>query len=88
MVKRLWTPSFAFFSAGWVIVMLMAFYWTIEVRKWKAWTFPVPDFRNELDLRLLDRPDRTERLAQSRAGELYGQLPFLGDLVLFRSRCW
>jgi heparan-alpha-glucosaminide N-acetyltransferase len=40
MVKRLWTPSFTFFSAGWVIVMLMAFYWTIEVRKWKAWTFP------------------------------------------------
>ena len=40
MVKRLWTPSFTFFSAGWVIVMLMAFYWTVEVRKWKAWTFP------------------------------------------------
>ena len=40
MVKRLWTPSFTFFSAGWVIVMLMAFYWMIEVRKWKAWTFP------------------------------------------------
>ena len=40
MVKRLWTPSFTFFSAGWVILMLMAFYWTIEVRKWKAWAFP------------------------------------------------
>lgn len=40
MVKRLWTPSFAFFSAGWVIVMLMAFYWAIEVRKWKRWAFP------------------------------------------------
>jgi predicted acyltransferase len=40
MVKRLWTPSFAFFSAGWVLVMLMAFYWIIEVRKSKAWAFP------------------------------------------------
>ena len=40
MVKRLWTPSFTFFSAGWVIVMLMAFYWIIEVRKLKAWAFP------------------------------------------------
>lgn len=40
MVKRLWTPSFTFFSAGWVIVMLMAFYWIIEVRKQKAWAFP------------------------------------------------
>ena len=40
VVKRLWTPSFAFFSAGWVVVMLMAFYWIIEVRKQKAWAFP------------------------------------------------
>jgi len=40
MVKRLWTPSFTFFSAGWVLVMLMAFYWVIEVRKQKAWAFP------------------------------------------------
>ncbi|HEY3838144.1 MAG TPA: DUF5009 domain-containing protein [Bryobacteraceae bacterium] len=41
MVKRLWTPSFTFFSAGWVIAMLMAFYWAIEVRKWKSWAFPL-----------------------------------------------
>jgi predicted acyltransferase len=40
MVKRLWTPSFALFSAGWVILMLMAFYWLIEVRKYKTWAFP------------------------------------------------
>ncbi len=40
MVKRLWTPSFALFSAGWVIVMLMAFYWVIEVKQIKGWTFP------------------------------------------------
>ena len=40
MVKRLWTPSFAFFSAGWVILMLMAFYWIIEVRGRKGWAFP------------------------------------------------
>jgi len=40
MVKRLWTPSFTFFSAGWVILMLMAFYWLIEVRGAKAWAFP------------------------------------------------
>jgi predicted acyltransferase len=40
MVKRLWTPSFALFSAGWVIVMLMAFYWVIEVKQVKRWSFP------------------------------------------------
>ena len=40
MVKRLWTGSFTFFSTGWVIVMLMAFYWVIEVRQAKRWAFP------------------------------------------------
>jgi predicted acyltransferase len=40
MVKRLWTASFTFFSAGWVILMLIAFYWLIEVKQVKRWAFP------------------------------------------------
>jgi len=40
MVKRLWTDSFTFFSTGWVILMLMAFYWLIDVKQVKRWTFP------------------------------------------------
>jgi heparan-alpha-glucosaminide N-acetyltransferase len=41
MVKRLWTVSFTFFSAGWVILMLMAFYWLIEMKQIKRWAFPM-----------------------------------------------
>jgi predicted acyltransferase len=40
MIKRLWTASFTFFSAGWVILMLMAFYWLIEVKGAQRWAFP------------------------------------------------
>ncbi len=40
MVKRLWTASFTFFSAGWVLVMLLAFYWIVEVKRIDRWTFP------------------------------------------------
>jgi len=40
MVKRLWTASFTFFSAGWVVVMLLAFYWLIEVSGRVRWAFP------------------------------------------------
>lgn len=40
MVKRLWTASFALFSAGWVLLALMALYWAVEVNGWKRWTFP------------------------------------------------
>jgi heparan-alpha-glucosaminide N-acetyltransferase len=40
MVKRLWTASFTFYSAGWVILMLVVFYWLVEVRGYRKWTFP------------------------------------------------
>jgi predicted acyltransferase len=40
MIKRLWTASFTFFSAGWVILMLAAFYWVIEMRQARKWAFP------------------------------------------------
>jgi heparan-alpha-glucosaminide N-acetyltransferase len=40
MVKRLWTASFTFFSAGWVILMLAVFYWIIEMKQVKRWAFP------------------------------------------------
>jgi predicted acyltransferase len=41
MVKRLWTASFTLYSAGWVILMLAAFYWLVEVRGLRRWTFPL-----------------------------------------------
>src|SRR5947207_4212049 len=41
MVKRLWTASFTFYSAGWVILMLMAFYWVVEVKQIRRWLFPL-----------------------------------------------
>jgi heparan-alpha-glucosaminide N-acetyltransferase len=40
MVKRLWTPSFTFFSSGWVLLSILAIYWVVEVKGWKRWTFP------------------------------------------------
>ncbi len=41
MVKRLWTASFTLYSAGWVILMLMVFFWLIEVRGYRRWTLPL-----------------------------------------------
>lgn len=41
IIKRIWTPSFAVYSAGWTTLMLAAFYWAVEVRGWRRWTFPL-----------------------------------------------
>ena len=39
-VKRIWTPSWAVFSAGWAFLMLAAFYWIVDIKEHRRWTFP------------------------------------------------
>jgi heparan-alpha-glucosaminide N-acetyltransferase len=41
IIKRIWTPSFTIYSAGWTTLLLAAFYWAIEVQGWRRWTFPL-----------------------------------------------
>lgn len=41
LVKRIWTPSFAVFSAGWTTLFLAGFYRAIDVMGSKWWTFPL-----------------------------------------------
>jgi predicted acyltransferase len=40
LVKRIWTPSWAVFSAGWTFWMLAAFYWIIDLKGYRGWAFP------------------------------------------------
>ncbi len=40
-VKRIWTPSWAVFSAGWTFWMLGAFYLVIDVLGYRRWSFPL-----------------------------------------------
>ena len=41
IVKRIWTPSWTLFSAGWTLLMLAAFYQVVDRWKFRAWTFPL-----------------------------------------------
>jgi predicted acyltransferase len=41
VVKRIWTPSWVLFSGGWCFLLLAAFYWVIDVVKFKRWAFPL-----------------------------------------------
>ncbi len=40
VVKRIWTPSWTLFSGGGTLALLGAFYWTIDLKGWRRWTFP------------------------------------------------
>ena len=41
LIKRIWTPSFAVFAGGCTTLMLLCFYWGIEVMGWRRWAFPL-----------------------------------------------
>jgi predicted acyltransferase len=41
LVKRIWTPSWTIYSAGWVALMLAACYYVIDVKGYRRWTFPL-----------------------------------------------
>lgn len=38
--KRLWTSSFAVYTAGWSLLFLSVFYWIIDVKGYRQWAFP------------------------------------------------
>ena len=40
IVKRIWTPSWAVFSAGWVTLFLAGYYYVIDVKGYRRWTMP------------------------------------------------
>lgn len=41
IIKRICTTSFTLYSAGWVLLMLLAFFWLVEVKGYRKWTFPL-----------------------------------------------
>jgi predicted acyltransferase len=41
IIKRICTTSFTFYSTGWILLMLLAFYWLIEVKGYRKWTLPL-----------------------------------------------
>jgi heparan-alpha-glucosaminide N-acetyltransferase len=41
VVKRIWTPSWTLFSGGACFLWLAGFSWVIDIKRYKAWTFPL-----------------------------------------------
>lgn len=41
IIMRLWTTSYALVTTGWACLLLLAFFWIIDVRGWRRWAFPL-----------------------------------------------
>lgn len=54
-VKKIWTPTFALFGAGWSLCLLAAFYTIVDLWGWTRWAFPlVVVGMNSIAIYLLD----------------------------------
>ncbi|MBA3441685.1 MAG: DUF5009 domain-containing protein [Pyrinomonadaceae bacterium] len=40
LVKRIWTPTWAIYSTGWVLLLLAGFYYVIDLKGYRRWAFP------------------------------------------------
>ena len=41
VVMKMWTTSYGLLSAGWSCLMLLVFYWIIDIRGYRKWAFPL-----------------------------------------------
>jgi len=41
VVMKMWTTSYGLMSAGWACLMLLLFYWLIDIRGYRKWAFPL-----------------------------------------------
>jgi predicted acyltransferase len=37
IIKKIWTPSFAIYSAGYTLLTMLALYWLCDIKKWRKW---------------------------------------------------
>jgi predicted acyltransferase len=40
VIKKIWTSSYVLVAGGYSAILLGAFYWIVDVRKWRAWCQP------------------------------------------------
>lgn len=40
IIAKLWTSSYTLLANGWSMLLFALFYWVIDVRGWRKWTFP------------------------------------------------
>jgi heparan-alpha-glucosaminide N-acetyltransferase len=86
MVKQLCTASFILYSNGWVFLMLAGFYYLIEMRGYRKWTFPLvviganSIFIYSLDMVLREWLDRA-------VGVFTGHFKFVGTLAPVAQSC-
>lgn len=41
VIMKMWTTTYALASAGWACLLFAMFFWIVDVKRWRAWSFPL-----------------------------------------------
>lgn len=91
--KRLWTSTFVLVAGAYSLVLFAAFYWIVDVKMWRGWTFPLRVVGlNAITIYLLQRIVDFDAISRFFLGGVAGLFPqdFGAALVAFGhlAICW
>ena len=91
--KKLWTSSYTLVAGAYSLGLFAAFYWVVDVKRWRAWTFPLRVVgMNAITIYLLQRIVKFDDVSRFFLGGLAGLLPKPGAATLIAfghmALCW
>ncbi|MBR2838644.1 MAG: DUF5009 domain-containing protein [Kiritimatiellae bacterium] len=91
--KSLWTPTFVLAAGAYSVAMLALFYWVVDVKGWRRWTFPLRVVgMNAIAIYMMQGIFDFRKAARFFFGGLSGAVPeAFGPVVLaagYMAVCW
>ena len=91
--KKLWTSTFVLVAGAYSLAIFAAFYWIVDVKMWRGWTFPLRVVgMNAITIYLLQRVVDFDSISRFFFGGVAGLLPQLFGAALIASGhlalCW
>ena len=91
--KKLWTSTFVLVAGAYSLALFAAFYWIVDVKMWRGWTFPLRVVgMNAITIYLLQRIVDFDAISRFFLGGVAGLLPQLFGAALIASGhlalCW
>ena len=91
--KKLWTSSFVLVAGAYSLALFAAFYWVVDVKMWRGWTFPLRVVgMNAITVYLLQRIVDFDGISKFFLSGAAGMLPdgFSAALIAFGhlALCW
>ena len=74
--KKLWTSTFVLVAGAYSLALFAAFYWIVDVKMWRSWTFPLRVVgMNAITIYLLQRIVDFDAISRFFLGGVVGLLP-------------